>query len=207
MAGKYVGYARVSTKEQNLDRQLQQLKDAGCEKVYFDKTTGTTFKRQEYQKMKQFLREGDTLFVLDLSRLGRNKAQIKQELTYLMDHHIDFVCLNMGILDTRRFHDMPDMERLVFNLIIEIVAHFAEEEWKQRQEAQRQGIEHAKAAGKYQGRPTAYSPHGTKRAAYYAIRQMLQEGLSLRTISSNTGAGLSTVQRIKREEEKTHHAN
>ena len=200
-----IGYARVSTKEQNLDRQITSLKEAGCEEIFIDKATGTNFQRTEYMKMKKFIRKGDTLFVHDLSRLGRNKDMMKEELRDLMDKDIYFVCLNMSMIDTRKFADMPNMEKLVFNLIIEIVTHFAEEEWKNRKDAQMQGIDVALKQGKYKGKPPVYSPDGTKSGVYYAIIQMLDQGLTIQEISGKTKASRSTIQRIKRNRKSEKH--
>ena len=75
-----IGYARVSTKDQNLERQLQKLKEHNIEKIFKDKASGQDFERIEYQNMKTILRRDDILIVTELDRLGRNKQAIKKEL-------------------------------------------------------------------------------------------------------------------------------
>ena len=91
---KTYGYARVSTREQHLDRQLKTLMDAGVEErdIITDKVSGKDLEREGYQSLKNhFLRDGDTLIVKSLDRLSRRKIDIKKELEYFREHHITVV--------------------------------------------------------------------------------------------------------------------
>ena len=97
------GYARVSTKTQaregnSLDGQVQELKDAGAEKIYTDTFTGTKMDRPEFDKLRQYLRRGDTLIVTKLDRLARSVSQASGLITELIDEGITINVLNLGIL-------------------------------------------------------------------------------------------------------------
>ena len=108
-----IGYARVSSKEQNLDRQIEELKKFGCEKIFTEKESGKDFNRPVYKQMRSKLRFGDVLVVHDLSRFGRNKEEIKNEWKSLIDDEIDIVVLNMPILDTRQYKNLEGVGKLV----------------------------------------------------------------------------------------------
>jgi DNA invertase Pin-like site-specific DNA recombinase len=198
MAGKHIGYARVSTNEQNLERQMQLLREAGCEKIFTDKDSGRQMKRKGWEEAKAFLREEDTLFIHDLNRLGRSMEGIKQEWEVLTKMKVHIVVLNMPILDTRKYGEMEIVGQMVMNLLKEVFAWMAEEQWKQRKEAQDQGIAIAKAEGKYKGRQTEFSPEGKHRDKYYMIIDLLQKGYGQQEIAKRKNCGLSTVKRIKK---------
>ena len=95
---KAYGYARVSTREQHLDRQLKALMDAGVEErdIIMDKVSGKDLEREGYRSLKNhFLRDGDTLIVKSLDRLSRRKIDIKKELEYFREHHIRIKILDI----------------------------------------------------------------------------------------------------------------
>ncbi|RQW65337.1 recombinase family protein [Listeria sp. SHR_NRA_18] len=169
-----VGYARVSTKEQNEARQMAALEEAGCEKIYMDKKSGKNFDRLEYNKMKKFLRFGDVLIVEDLSRFGRNKEEILAEWTSLQEKEVDIVILNMPILDTRKYKDLPGIQKLVSDLVLTILAWVVDDDRKRILESQRQGIAIAKAAGKYNGRPKKYTDD---HAAMQHALELFEDGI------------------------------
>ncbi|WP_079474009.1 recombinase family protein [Marinococcus halophilus] len=198
MAGKHIGYARVSTNEQNLERQMQLLREAGCEKIFTDKDSGRQMKRKGWEEAKAFLREEDTLFIHDLNRLGRSMEGIKEEWEVLTKMKVHIVVLNMPILDTRKYGEMEIVGQMVMNLLKEVFAWMAEEQWKQRKEAQDQGIAIAKAQGKYKGRQTEFSPEGKHRDKYYMILNLLEQGYGQQEIAKRMNCGLSTVKRIKK---------
>ncbi|MBC1318510.1 recombinase family protein [Listeria booriae] len=152
-----IGYARVSTKDQNEARQIAALEAVGCEKIFMDKKSGKNFDRAEYNKMKKLLRFGDVLFVGDLSRFGRNKEEILAEWADLQTKEIDIVVMNMPILDTRKYKDLPGVQKLVSDLVLTILAWVVDDDRKRILESQRQGIAIAKAAGRYKGRPKKYT--------------------------------------------------
>lgn len=128
---KVYGYARVSTRDQNLDRQLKALADFGVEErdIVTDKESGKSLEREGYQMLKNhLLREGDTLVVMSLDRLSRNKSHIKTELEYFKEHHI-----RVKILDIpTTLIELPEEQDWIFdminNILIEVLASIAEQE-------------------------------------------------------------------------------
>ena len=146
----YIGYARVSTLNQNIERQIKQLEEYGCEKIFIDKSSGKDLNRTEYKKMKSFARDSDIIVFVELDRLGRNKDEINQEWDYFINKNIDIVVLDMPILDTTKYQD--SLGKLLLSLAKEIIAYNAEQERLRILERQRQGIEIAKREGRYKGR-------------------------------------------------------
>ena len=158
---KIYGYARVSTREQHLDRQLKALADFGVEErdIVTDKESGKSLEREGYQMLKNhLLREGDTLVVMSLDRLSRNKSHIKTELEYFKEHHI-----RVKILDIpTTLIELPEEQDWIFdminNILIEVLASIAEQERIRTLQRQAQGIAAAKEKGKHLGRPKASYP-------------------------------------------------
>ncbi len=150
------GYVRVSTKDQNEDRQVIAMKKEGIKSkhIYVEKQSGKDFERPIYQKLKSVMREGDVLYVLSLDRLGRNYEEIIQEWRELTKQKgIDVVVLDMPVLDTRQHKDL--LGTLIADLVLQIMSYVAETERAQIRERQRQGIAAAKARGVVFGRPRA----------------------------------------------------
>ena len=158
---KVYGYARVSTRDQNLDRQLKALADFGVEErdIVTDKESGKSLEREGYLMLKNhLLREGDTLVVMSLDRLSRNKSHIKTELEYFKEHHI-----RVKILDIpTTLIELPEEQDWIFdminNILIEVLASIAEQERVRTLQRQAQGIAAAKEKGKHLGRPKADYP-------------------------------------------------
>lgn len=158
------GYVRVSSKEQNTERQTIALKEYCKEledkNIYTDKASGKDFNREEYIKLKGLLREGDILIIKELDRLGRNKDMIKEELEYFKNNRIRIKILNIPTT----LIDLPQENTWVFdminNILIEVLGTIAEEERKKIRERQAEGIALAKAEGKYKGRKKAELPEG-----------------------------------------------
>lgn len=149
------GYARVSTKDQNEDRQLTVLQEQGIPKefIFIDKVSGKNFDRPEYQLLKRVLREGDTLFVKSINRFGRNKQEILKEWQWLIDAHIHVVVIDIPILDTRKYQELEGVGQLIMDLVLHILSWLAEEEWNDIKQAQSEGIAAAQKKGKHLGRP------------------------------------------------------
>lgn len=150
---KIYGYARVSSKEQNLDRQEQALKDYGIDSrdIIEDKQSGKDFNRQGYQTLKNsLLRKGDTLVIKELDRLGRNMDMIKSEWQELQAKGIDIVVIDTPILNTLNKTDLE--KKLISNIVFELLSYMAEKERIKIRERQSEGIEAAKAKGVYKGR-------------------------------------------------------
>ena len=158
---KVYGYARVSTSDQNLDRQLKALADIGVEDrdIVTDKESGKSLEREGYLMLKNhLLREGDTLVVMSLDRLSRNKSHIKTELEYYREHHI-----RVKILDIpTTLIELPEEQDWIFdminNILFDVLASIAEQERVRTLQRQAQGIAAAKEKGKHLGRPRASYP-------------------------------------------------
>ena len=153
-----IGYARVSTTDQNLDRQMQALNEVGVEKIYADKLSGKNFDRQEYQKMKQSLKKGDLLYIKSIDRLGRNYDMIIDEWRDIT-HNIgaDIVVIDMPLLDTRN-KDNGLTGKFISDIVLQILSYVAESERENIKKRQAEGIRIAKEKGKHLGRPKQILP-------------------------------------------------
>lgn len=188
---KVYGYARVSTKEQHLDRQLKALLDFGIEErdIVTDKSSGMSMDREGYQMLKtRLLRDGDTLVIKSLDRLSRNKGYIKAELEYFKQRHIRVMVLDLPTT----LAELPEGQEWVFeminNILIEVLASIAEQERLTTRQRQQEGIAVAKEQGKHLGRPKAEFPpdwEGTykswKQGDLTAIAAMKRLGLKRST--------------------------
>ena len=145
-----IGYCRVSTKDQDLTRQIESLKQYGCEKIYSDKATGKNFNRPEYTRLKDALRKGDTLVVHEFDRLGRNKKLTLKELQYFKDNGIRLVALNLPTTQMDTTDNL--MLETINNIVIELYTMMAQQEIETREKRQREGIDVALANGVKFGR-------------------------------------------------------
>ena len=141
-------YARVSSKEQNLDRQLEAARyyKHEIDEVFADKQSGKNFEREQYQKMKAGLQRGDEVIIKELDRLGRNKDLVKEELQWFKDNGIIVRILDIPttLIDFGTQEWVSDM---VTNILVEVMGSIAEQERIKIQARQREGIELAKARG------------------------------------------------------------
>ena len=152
-------YIRVSSKDQNEDRQLDALKAAGitCAKLFIDKCSGKNFERQQYIKMVRRMRQGDVLFIKSIDRLGRNYEEIIEQWRILVkEKGIDIVVLDMPLLDTRK--DKNLMGTFIADLVLQILSFVAETERDNIKQRQAEGIAAAKARGVRFGRPLKKMP-------------------------------------------------
>ena len=151
-----IGYCRVSCKDQDLTRQIESLKQYGCEKIYSDKATGKNFNRPEYTKLKDALRKGDTLVVHEFDRLGRNKKLTLKELQYFKDNGIRLVALNLPTTQVDTTDNL--MLETINNIVIELYTMMAQQEIETREKRQREGIDVALANGVKFGRKAVEYP-------------------------------------------------
>lgn len=196
-----VGYIRVSSKGQNVARQVQSLKDYGCEKIFIDKQSGKDMERKEYKKMKKYIRKKDIVVFAELDRLGRSQEDIQREWDEFIKRGIDIVVLDMPILDTTKYHD--ELGKLLLSMAKDLLAYMAEQERLKILERQRQGIEIAKKEGKYKGAEKIYradSPNATHRAKYHLVVRRLKEKVPIKHIAEEVGVSRNTVYRIKKED-------
>lgn len=161
MNNKTYGYARVSTKEQNLDRQLIALSEQGIDErdIVVDKESGNDFDRQGYQSLKStMLRPGDTLVVKSLDRLSRNKHDIKNELEYFKERHIRLKVLDLPTTLMELPEDQAWVFDMVNNILIEVLGTIAEQERTTIKQRQAEGIAAARNRGVSFGRPRMPKP-------------------------------------------------
>ena len=157
---KIFGYARVSSKDQNLDRQIRTLKEyVKSEKdIYTDKRSGKDTERENYQRLREIVREGDIIVCTELDRFARSKQDIKNELMYFKNEGVKIVFLDIPttkiFLDKENtLNQVNDIFDMVNNILIEVIATMAEKERKKIRERQLQGIRAAKENGVKFGRP------------------------------------------------------
>jgi DNA invertase Pin-like site-specific DNA recombinase len=153
MSNKIFGYIRVSSKEQNTDRQKQALLEYGVDErdIIEDKVSGKDFNRTGYLTLKNsLLRDGDTLVIKELDRLGRNMDMIKNEWQEIQSNGIDIVVLDTPILNTKNKSDLE--KKLIANIVFELLTYIAEQERIKIKIRQAEGIAIAKGKGLYKGR-------------------------------------------------------
>ena len=158
MEGIKIGIGRVSTKDQNPQRQLDAFLREGIEEryIFIDKASGNAGnldKRDEYQKARVIARKGDIIYLDALDRLGRNTKEIEQEWRYFTEEiGCYMVVMNMPLLDTRPREGVTDVSEMVAKIALAVFAWMAQRETEERKRRQADGIEAAKRAGKYKGR-------------------------------------------------------
>ena len=157
--GKIYGYVRVSSVDQNEDRQMIALWEKGLQEdlIYIDKQSGKDFERPQYKKLVKKLQEGDLLYILSIDRLGRNYEDIQKQWRILTkDIGIDICVIDMPLLDTRNGKDL--MGTFIADLVLQILSFVAQNERENIKKRQAQGIAAAKAKGVKFGRPESPLP-------------------------------------------------
>ncbi|MDE6929350.1 MAG: recombinase family protein [Lachnospiraceae bacterium] len=158
MRGVY-GYVRVSSKEQNEERQLIALQEMSVpeKNIFVDKQSGKDFKRPMYRRMLQKIKRDDLLYVKSIDRLGRNYAEILEQWRILTkERGIDIVVLDMPLLDTRRGKDL--MGTFLSDIVLQVLSFVSENERTNIRQRQAEGIAAAKARGIKFGRPSLPLP-------------------------------------------------
>ena len=148
------GYIRVSTREQNEDRQLIALCEMAVpeKNIFMDKQSGKDFNRPQYKKLVKKLKPGDLLYIKSIDRLGRNYEEIQNQWRVLTkDKGVDIVVLDMPLLDTRRGKDL--MGTFLSDIVLQVLSFVAENERSNIRQRQAEGIVAAKAKGIRFGRP------------------------------------------------------
>ena len=148
------GYIRVSSRDQNEDRQLIALKEVGVpqKNIYLDKQFGKDFNRPQYKKLLRKLKKDDLLYIKSIDRLGRNYEEILQQWRVLTkEKGVDIVVLDMPLLDTRRGKDL--MGTFLSDIVLQVLSFVAENERTNIRQRQAEGIAAAKAKGVRFGRP------------------------------------------------------
>ena len=155
---KTFAYIRVSTREQNENRQLDSLQGLNIDEIIIEKASGKNFVgRQKYQQMKAQLRAGDLVIVKSIDRFGRNYSEICKEWEALINMGVDIQVLDMPILNTRD-NQNGLTGRLITDIVLKLLGYVAERERENIKTRQREGINSALARGVKFGRPTSEIP-------------------------------------------------
>lgn len=186
MEGYKIGYARVSTQEQNLDRQIDQLKGIGCNKIYQEKITGTKKERPELDKMLGELRKGDTIIISELTRLSRSTKDLFKLVEHIEGKGANIKSLKESWLDTT-----TPTGKLMFTIIAGI-SQFERDLISQRT---LEGLASARARGRNGGRPVK-----NKKDIDTAIKMYNSKLHSVSEIEKTTGVSKATLYRyIKKQ--------
>lgn len=181
-----IGYARVSTKTQqdSLQNQQAQLKGVGCEKIYAEVVSGMKAKRPQLARALDYAREGDTLIVTRLDRLGRSTLDTLKTLQSIDEKGVRVQALDLDL----------DTQTPAGRLVISVIASLAQWERDLMVERTKEGLAHARSQGRYGGRPAALTSEQKK-----AVRSALKDGMSAISVAKSFGVSRSTIERVKRE--------
>lgn len=147
------GYIRVSSKDQNEARQIEKMQELGIDErhIFIDKKSGKDFDREQYKAMVTMMREGDTLYISSIDRLGRDYKEILEQWRIITkEKNADIVVLDMPLLDTRKDKDLTGV--LISDIVLQLLSYVAEKERANIRARQAEGIALAKAKGVYKGR-------------------------------------------------------
>ena len=166
------GYVRVSTKEQNEDRQMIAMREMGVpeKNIYMDKQSGKDFDRPQYRRLIRRMRKDDLLYIKSIDRLGRNYEEIQNQWRLLTkEKGVDICVIDMPLLDTRRGKDL--VGTFLSDIVLQVLSFVAENERTNIRQRQAEGIAAAKARGVRFGRPPAPLPEG-----FHEIYQRWKQG-------------------------------
>ena len=187
--GNLYGYIRVSTREQNEDRQILALKELSIpeKNLFIDKQSGKDFERPQYRKMVRKLKKDDLLYIKSIDRLGRSYAEILEQWRFLTkEKGIDIVVLDMPLLDTRRGKDL--LGTFLSDIVLQVLSFVAENERTNIRQRQAEGIDAAKAKGIRFGRPPQPLPEN-----FHTMYQRWKQGEITGTAAAKAcGMPLST---------------
>lgn len=191
-------YARVSSADQHLDRQLAEAESLKIpqERIYADKSTGKDFVRKNYERLLSVLREGDTVYISSLDRLGRNYRETSDAWEYITKSiGAKIRVLDMPILNT----ESDDVTaELINDIVMKLLAYVAEKELQNIRERQRAGIEAAKKRGVYRGRAPVKFDRQKFLQLYIEIQNHER---TIRSAASRLGVSVSTFGRLRKEYE------
>ena len=190
------GYARVSSIDQNEDRQMIAMSELGIpsERVFTDKQSGKDFERSAYKSLLEDLKPGDLVFIKSIDRLGRNYDEIQNQWRILTkERHVDIAVIDMPLLDTRQGKDL--MGTLIADLVLTLLSFVAQNERENIRQRQAEGIAAAKARGVRFGRPIKKPPENF----CALVAQWEQRKLALPALLEQTGLKVATFYRRLRE--------
>ena len=191
------GYVRVSTKEQNEQRQMIALREFGIEekRIYMDKQSGKDFERAKYKKLLRKIKSGDTLVVKSIDRLGRNYDEILEQWRIITkEKQVAIVVLDMPLLDTRQNRDLTGT--LIADIVLQLLSYVAQTEREFIRQRQAEGIAAAKAQGVQFGRRPMVRP-----ASFPILKEQWEKKqISARAAAKQLGITHSTFLRWVNED-------
>lgn len=198
-----IGYARVSTKEQNLDLQIEYLENNGVDKglIFLDKGVSGTIapaQRDGFKQLLQKARSGDTLVVYKLDRISRKYDDVQDVIKTLKDMGLNFEIGGLPNINTGN----KLMDKALTDMLLNLLGYVAENERAFIKERQRDGIELAKKQGRFKGKPKKYSANSKDKYGRYIYNQIVEDlksGMSCNAVRLKHDVGVGTVQRIKKE--------
>lgn len=198
-----IGYARVSTKEQNLDLQIEYLNNNGVDNglIFIDKGVSGTIapaQRDGFKQLLQKARSGDTLVVYKLDRISRKYDDVQDVIKTLKDSGLNFEIGGLPNINTGN----KLMDKALTDMLLNLLGYVAENERAYIKERQRDGIELAKKQGRFKGKPKKYSANSKDKYGRYIYNQIVEDlksGMSCNAVRLKHDVGVGTVQRIKKE--------
>lgn len=198
-----IGYARVSTKEQNLDLQIEYLNNNGVDNglIFIDKGVSGTVapaQRDGFKQLLQKARSGDTLVVYKLDRISRKYDDVQDVIKTLKDMGLNFEIGGLPNINTGN----KLMDKALTDMLLNLLGYVAENERAFIKERQRDGIELAKKQGRFKGKPKKYSANSKDKYGRYVYNQIVEDlksGMSCNAVRLKHDVGVGTVQRIKKE--------
>ena len=191
------GYVRVSSKDQNEDRQMLAMADCGVDRVYCDKQAGKDFERPQYKKLMRALKTGDTMVVKSIDRLGRNYAEILEQWRVITKEKKAYIAvIDMPLLDTRRANDL--IGTLIADIVLQLLSYVAQTEREMIRQRQAEGIAAARLRGvRFGRRPMPRPPE------YEELKtQYLAHAISARAAAEKLGVSHTAfLQWVRAQEE------
>lgn len=190
MNNKVYGYIRVSTREQNIERQMLSLLEANVDKrnIYIDKQSGKDFRRPAYSKMMRRVREGDLIIIKSIDRLGRNYQEIMEQWRIITKEKKADICIqDMPLLDTTKTKDL--LGTFISDVVLQLLSFVAENERDNIRQRQAEGIAAAKAKGVRFGKPMIPLPKNFPEL----YQEWMEERISLEEFACICNMGRSTI--------------
>ena len=199
------GYARVSSKDQNLARQITALKEVGIEgkNIYSDKWSGKDFDRPSYKRLMDDIHEEDELYIKSIDRLGRNYDEILEQWRYVSKvKKVNIIVLDFPLLDTRQSTGGVTGE-FIADLVLQILSYVAQVERENIHQRQMEGIREARKRGVHLGRPSIPIPD-----EFYSVSDMVGKNMmSLREGAKVLGVSHTTLKKWIQEQQSTEKNN
>lgn len=195
-------YIRVSSVDQNEERQIKTMKEKGIQKehMYIDKVSGKNTDRPQYQLLKETVQEGDTIIFDSITRLSRNYYDIKDEYEFFIKRGVFLEYVQESILNTPKDKVDDIVQVALTDVILSLLSAFAQKERDDIKLRQTEGIAIAKEKGKYKGRKTKLVEGGEEEVRRNAILEAYQSGTSIADIRKTYRVGTGTIYRLLERE-------